>query len=65
MLIRIRLAKVLFFSVPTKFPAKKLLPPTKISGIMCIFAQKNNAEAVRMTLRDHIILADEQYYSFF
>jgi DNA repair protein RadC len=22
------------------------------------------AEAVRMTLRDHIILADEQYYSF-
>ena len=22
------------------------------------------AEAVRITLRDHIILADEQYYSF-
>jgi hypothetical protein len=22
------------------------------------------AESVRMTLRDHIILADEQYYSF-
>ncbi len=24
----------------------------------------SSSESVRMTLRDHIILADEQYYSF-
>jgi DNA repair protein RadC len=37
--------------------------PTKFDSIIAARLSKA-AEAVRMTLRDHIILADEQYYSF-
>ena len=37
--------------------------PTKFDSIIAARLTRA-AEAVRMTLRDHIILADEQYYSF-
>ena len=37
--------------------------PTKFDNMIAEKLTKA-AEAVRMTLRDHIILADEQYYSF-
>ena len=37
--------------------------PTKFDSII-VAKLTQAAEAVRMTLRDHIILADEQYYSF-
>ena len=37
--------------------------PTKFDSIIAARLTKS-ADSVRMTLRDHIILADEQYYSF-
>ena len=37
--------------------------PTKFDS-MIVAKLTQAAESVRMTLRDHIILADEQYYSF-